>query len=47
VKRIKFSANCGYVEDVINFEDDVNTEEIEETIKELVMKRVDWYWEEV
>ena len=35
------------VEDELEYPDEMTDEEIEDDIKEIVMQRVDWYWEPV
>ena len=49
MRKVKYKANYGYagtdVEDELEYPDGATDEEIEEDIKEIVMQRVDWYWE--
>ena len=51
MRKVKYKANYGYggtdVEDELEYPDGARDEEIEEDIKEIVMQRVDWYWEPV
>ena len=51
MRKVKYQANYGYagtdVEDELEYPDGATDEEIEEDIKEIVMQRVDWYWEPV
>ena len=51
MRKVKYKANYGYagtdVEDELEYPDGATDEEIEEDIKEMVMQRVDWYWEPV
>ena len=51
MKKIKYKANYRYagtdVEDELEYPDEMTDEEIEDDIKEIVMQRVDWYWEPV
>ena len=51
MKKVKYKANYGYtgtdVEDELEYPDEMTDEEIEDDIKEIVMQRVDWYWEPV
>ena len=49
--KVKATANYGFAGTDMEFEeefnDDVTDEEIEETMCEMVMQRVDWNWEKV
>lgn len=49
--KIKYNANYGYartdIEDIIKFPDNTTEEEIESTIHDIVMERIEWYWEEI
>lgn len=49
--KVKTTANYGFVGTQMEFEkefkDDTTDEEIEETMRDLVMEQVDWSWEKV
>lgn len=49
--KVKATANYGFVGTQMEleeeFQDNVTYEEIEETMRDLVMEQVDWSWEKV